>query len=405
MPSLTREASFAAFATDQRPRLQGVAYLLHGDVQIAESVVDASLAQLYDLWPLVGNAEDAAFRWLVHARPGELDLPWRRGARFELIDRASGRIGANGIVGELAALEPDQRRALVLERFADLPILRIASILNLSGSNVQRLARSAQEALIRTEPARRDDEVLAAELANVIPYHLRSALPAALDVAHGKQLAQQRVARRLAFTAAVVVLLIGIALWAPRAPLGAEIPGPAAPHSAVGPVAQPPPCRNSDDLCRMRALGEWRSQMADIMRTYVDPSRTYFTGFGYKPEPIYESETFWQGRGGVLGFYLTPKQGGATVIFLQVATGRERAIRCGLLTQQRCVSQQFLSGNSYTLTETTYPTEGIEVQHSADGIQVVTVVARDAMKGRTLDIARGDLIELVDDSRLRLPHG
>ena|SRR5215211_3213498 len=96
MPSLTREASFAMFATDQRPKLQGVAYLLHADVQIAKSVVDASLAQLYDLWPLVGNAEDAAFRRLVHARPGELDLPRRRSARFELIDRASGRSGPTG---------------------------------------------------------------------------------------------------------------------------------------------------------------------------------------------------------------------------------------------------------------------------------------------------------------------
>jgi hypothetical protein len=405
MPSLAREASFAMFATDQRPKLQGVAYLLHADVQVAESVVDASLAQLYDLWPLAGNAEDAAFRRLVHARPGELDLPWRRSARFELIDRASGPVRVNGIVGELAALEPGQRRALVLERFADLPILRIASILNLSGTDVKRLARSAQEELIHTEPARQDDEVLAAELANAISYDLRSALPAALDVAHGKQLARQRVARRLVFTAAAVVVLVGIALWAPRAPLGAEVPGSAATPNAVGPAAQPPPCRNSDDLCRMRVLGEWRSQMADIVRTYADPSRTYFTGVGYEPESIYESETFWQGRGGVLGFYLSPKQGGATMIYLQVATGRERAIRCGLLTQQPCVSQRFPSGNRYTLTETTYPTEGIEVQYSADGTQVVTIVARDAMTGRTLDIARGDLIKLVQDSRLRLPHG
>ena len=145
--------------------------------------------------------------------------------------------------------------------------------------------------------------------------------------------------------------------------------------------------------------------MADIVRTYVDPTRTYFTGFGSEPESIYESETFWQGRGGVLGFHLSPKQGGATVMYLQVATGREWAIRCGLLTQQPCVSQQFLSGNSYTLTETTYPTEGIEVQFSAHGTQVVTIVARDAMEGRTLDIARGDFIELVQDSRLQLPHG
>lgn len=405
MPSLTRDASFAAFVTDQRPRLQGVAFLLHGDVQIAESVVDASLAHLYDPWPLAGSAEDAVFRWLVHARPGQLDLPWQRSARFELIDRASGPVRANGIVGELAALEPGQRRALVLERFAQLPIQRIASILDLSATDVQRLARSAHEELIHTEPARRDDEVLAAELANAIPFDLRSALPAALDVAHGKQLARRRVARRLAVTVAAVVALTGIALWAPRAPIGAEVPGPAATPSAVGSTTQPPPCRNSDELCRMQVLGEWRRQMTSVVRSYVDPNGTYFTGFGYEPESIYESETFWQGLGGVLGLYLLPKQGGATVVYLQVATARERAIRCGLLTQQRCVSQRFLSGNRYALTETTDPTEGIEVQYSADGTEVVTIAARNAIPGRTLDITRGDLIKLAQDSRLRLPHG
>jgi hypothetical protein len=405
MPSHTREASFAAFATDQRPRLQGAAYLLHGDVQIAESIVDVILAQLYDFWPLVGNAEDAVFRRLLDARPGELELPWQRRARIELIDRASGAAGGSGIAAELATLEPDQRRALVLDRFAKLPMLRIADIMDLAVTDAQRLARSAQEQLIQTDPARRDDQVLAAELANAIPYDLRSALPAAMDVAHGKQLVRRRVGRRLAVTAAAVAVLTGIALWAPRTPLGADAPVPAPAPSAVRPTAQEPPCRNSDEPCRIRVLEEWRSEMADIVRSYVDPNRTYFTGFGYESESIYESGTFWQGRGGVLGLYLSPSQGSATAIYLQVATSRDRAIRCGLLTHQECVSQRFLSGNRDALTETTYPTEGVEVQYSADGTEVVTLVARDVTNGRTLDIGRGDLIELVQDPRLRLPHG
>jgi hypothetical protein len=63
-----------------------------------------------------------------------------------------------------------------------------------------------------------------------------------------------------------------------------------------------------------------------------------------------------------------------------------------------------MDGNRFILTETTYPYEGLEVQFAPDGREVVTVVARNAAHGRALDISRGDLIGLVQDSRLRLPH-
>ena len=43
------------------------------------------------------------------------------------------------------------------------------------------------------------------------------------------------------------------------------------------------------------------------------------------------------------------------------------------------------------------------VQHRPDGDQVVTVVARNTTKGEVLDVTRADLIELVQDPRLRLP--
>jgi hypothetical protein len=74
------------------------------------------------------------------------------------------------------------------------------------------------------------------------------------------------------------------------------------------------------------------------------------------------------------------------------------------MTGQQCVSQRFLDGNRYQLTETTYATEGLEVQYSPNGTEVVTVVARDTTRGVSLTISRGQLIKLVQDSRLRLPH-
>jgi hypothetical protein len=405
MPSRFREISFAAFVTEQRPRLQGVAYLLHGNVLDAENVVDASLAQLYDSWPLIGNAEDAAFRRLLDVRLADLDLPWQRQSRIELVDWASARMGSNGIVGDLAGLQPDQRRAVVLELFAQLPILRIAGILDQGAPDVQRLARSAREQLVAWNPARADDAILQAELADAIPHDLRTALPAAIDLAHGRQLVRHRVGRRLAVTAAAVVALASVALWAPRASLSQEGSGPPVPMPSAAQPTEPPPCQKSDEACRIHVLSTWRSEIAEIVRSYVDPNRTYYAGYSYEAEPIYETRSFWQGRGGVLGVDLSPSSGNSTMIFIQVATADDLAIRCGQLTMQECFSHRFMDGNYFTLTETTDPTDGIEVQFTPSGYEVVTIVARDIRRGRSLHIGTGDLIKAVQDPRLRLPHG
>ena len=62
-----------------------------------------------------------------------------------------------------------------------------------------------------------------------------------------------------------------------------------------------------------------------------------------------------------------------------------------------------MDGNSFTFTETTYPTEGLEVQFTPNWPQVVTSWRAYATKGRSLDITRGDLMKLLQDSRLQLP--
>ncbi len=402
MPSRSAEISFAAFVAEQRPRLQGVAYLLHGDVQAAQSAVDASLAQLYAIWPLIGNAEDAAFRQLIEVRLGDLNLPWQRRARIELLDCDPARIRASRIVGDLAVLQQDQRRALVLERFAQLPILRIAGILDQGAPDVQRMAQSARDQLVVLDSDRADDVILAAELADAIPHDLRTALPAAIDLAHGKQLVRQRVWRRLTIAAAAVVVLASAALWAPRTPMGQGISAPLPAPSAAQPI---PPCAASDETCRADVLSAWRSEMADVVRSHLDPDHTYYTGYGYEAEPIYESRTFWQGRGGVLGLDLYPSAGNATMIFIQIATSDAYAIPCGQLSRQSCFFHRFMDGNGFILTDSSDPTYGSEVQFTPTGYEVVTIVARNVRPGRSQDIGTGDLIKAVQDSRLHLPHG
>ena len=64
---------------------------------------------------------------------------------------------------------------------------------------------------------------------------------------------------------------------------------------------------------------------------------------------------------------------------------------------------RFMDGNRFTLTETSRVDEGMEVQFSPDGTQVITAIAYNPVRGEPLTIDRGQLIELVQDPRLRLP--
>jgi SAM-dependent MidA family methyltransferase len=64
---------------------------------------------------------------------------------------------------------------------------------------------------------------------------------------------------------------------------------------------------------------------------------------------------------------------------------------------------RFLDGNSFLLTETTSVRQGMEIQYSPAGEEVITVIAHNTQRGQLLDIDRGDLIKLVQDARLHLP--
>jgi len=404
MPTRTDEINFATFVAASRPMLQGIAFLMYGNLGLARTIVDVTMARLYDDWPVGEDPLDISLHRVLHARPGQVDVPWDRPIRLELVDAATpGNAPPMGVVAELAALDGDERRVLILQHFAHVPLPRIPPLVDRMLTEVQQLARSARRQLVAADRDRARDDVLAAQLAEVIPYDFREGLPADADIAHGKQLIRQRMFRRLAVAMAAVLVLVGVVIWAPREPLNASTSPPPTPVS-VQPRPRPP-CAKSDNRCQVDVLGAWRAQMADVVTSYLDPEESYFDGVGHGSEPIYETPSFWDGGGGALGFDLFSRGPGATLVYVQVASDRKLAIRCGDLTGQRCISQRFLDGNRFSLTETTYASEGLEVQFAPTGTEVVTVVARNTTKGRALNISRGDLIKVVQDSRLRLPHG
>jgi hypothetical protein len=113
--------------------------------------------------------------------------------------------------------------------------------------------------------------------------------------------------------------------------------------------------------------------------------------------------SFWSGQGGAFAFQMFRLDKGATEVYLQVATSRKFAVRCGATTGQQCMFMRFMDGNSYLMTDSTLKGRGIEVQHNPRGDVVVTVIARNTQRGQMLEISSGDLIKLVQDKRLRLP--
>ncbi|HEY0240026.1 MAG TPA: hypothetical protein VGC37_15425, partial [Friedmanniella sp.] len=68
-----------------------------------------------------------------------------------------------------------------------------------------------------------------------------------------------------------------------------------------------------------------------------------------------------------------------------------------------CASIRFMDGNRFTLSNGLDTADGLEGQYRPDGREVVTVVAANVGRGATLQITRAQLVQLLQDDRLRLP--
>jgi hypothetical protein len=263
---------------------------------------------------------------------------------------------------------------------------------------VLNLAGRGRNLLAAGHPERTSDESLAAELAAAIPYDLRESPGSADDLARGQRLARRRWLQRGSVALVAAVLLIVAAVLVVPAP-------PPVPQAAQPPPATAPPtptCEPSTATCRAYLLSMWRANMVDVVSSYLDPAGEYFSGFGFSYDR-HDVPGSWTDHGGALAFDMFRRDEGATEIYLQIATGRRYAVRCGATTHQKCMSIRFMDGNSYLMTDSTVADGGIEVQYSPYGDEVITVIARNTQRGRMLNISSGDLIKLVQDERLHLP--
>ena len=61
---------------------------------------------------------------------------------------------------------------------------------------------------------------------------------------------------------------------------------------------------------------KWRSTMAEVTSSYLDPTGEYFNGFGYSSGNRYNTPSFWSGQGGALAFQMFRLGKGATDVYV-----------------------------------------------------------------------------------------
>ena len=404
--AVVRDEEYAVVVERERPLLQACAYLLTADEERANRLVQLVLARMYERWHDVRRPRVEALRALVQTSPHDPMLPWDTGPRMQLIDGGPARVTGPAIVTDLQRLPLDQRAVIVLERYAELPSVQIAEVCGRTVDEVLVLARQARSALGADHPDRGQDAALAEELREAIPLDRQTAYAGADDLDHGRHLVRRRWLRRgLAVAVAVVLVVAGAVFLLPdRTP--APVAAPPAPPVASSPTPTPitANCDTGNPLCRGEIMRRWRAEMGVVVGSYLDPAGDYFSGNGFRYDDRYEDPGFWTGQGGALAFELFRWDGGATTVYVQIATSRQNAVRCGETIRRNCSRQKFLDGNFFNLTNTVNVRQGMEVQHRPTGTYVVTVIARNTTKGREFEVGRGDLLRLVQDPRLRLPE-
>jgi len=403
MPAI-RDEEYAAVVQRERPLIQATAYLLTGDPVQAERVVQLVFAQLYGRWPGVRNPRLATIRDLVCTARTPVHLPWEYRERVELIDGPLPVAVAEPIVGDLQALDYDQRVVIVLECYAGLSTGQIAEVLERPVTVVLGLGQQARAALAARYPVRASDRTLGQELRDAIPYEMREPHDGADDLVHGRQLARRQwIQRGSAALAAAVLVIVAAVLLIPARPAATQAPQ----AQSSAPISAPSSGKcdpATSQTCRGKIMVDWRSEIAKVVASHLDPKGKYFSGFGYYYDSRYDMTSYWTGQGGALALEMFRLDKGATEVYLQIATSQKFAVRCGATTGQQCLRLELMDGNSYFLTDSTLTHGGIEVQYSPESDEVITVIAHNTQRGQTLQVSRGDLIKLVQDKRLRLPR-
>lgn len=146
MDDVTTPPDFESYVAARRPSLRRTAYLLTGDWDRAEDVVQDALTNLFVHWRRASRATsiDAyARRTLVNAYLSEKRRPWRRERSTEAVPEttyagpADASDERDSLRRALADLGPSQRAIVVLRYWDDLSVEETAAALGCSTGNVK----------------------------------------------------------------------------------------------------------------------------------------------------------------------------------------------------------------------------------------------------------------------------
>ena len=140
---------FEQYVAARRTSLRRTAYLLCGDWDRAEDVVQDALARLYVHWrraSQAGSVDAYARRTVVNAFLAEGRRPWRRESSTGTVpdtayaDPTTTSDSRAALLQALAQLGPSQRAIVVLRYWDDLSVEETASVLGTSTGNVKSQA-------------------------------------------------------------------------------------------------------------------------------------------------------------------------------------------------------------------------------------------------------------------------
>jgi RNA polymerase sigma-70 factor (sigma-E family) len=146
VPRSELEESFAAYVVERRPSLVRTAYLLCGDVHLAEDLVQGALVKAVGHWRRIGENPEP---WLRKVIVNDHISRWRRHkGREQLTDTVPDNAMADSgrdldLAAALAELAPRQRAVIVLRYYEDLTEEETARLLGVSVGTVKSQHRDA----------------------------------------------------------------------------------------------------------------------------------------------------------------------------------------------------------------------------------------------------------------------
>lgn len=145
---LTADPAYSEFVQVRGPRLRRAAYLMCGDADLAEDLLQEALIALAEKWESVENPDGFVRRVIYRKR-----VSWWRKVRREvsrdvlpergISDGAQERARDAEVHEALRALPPRQRAALVLRYFEDLTEKQTAEVMGVRPGTVKSLSHHA----------------------------------------------------------------------------------------------------------------------------------------------------------------------------------------------------------------------------------------------------------------------